>query len=115
MNCADFEVLFADYLDGNLDTQARTSVEEHIATCATCAAFAQDVRSAVEFIGHAETVEPPPELLTRIAFEIPRGREVKGWRAMLTPWAASDTPTPVRHGNGHDDSVVFHAGTIRGD
>ncbi len=86
MNCVDFEVVYADYLDGTLDAPVRRSVEDHMAECQACAAFAADIRSALDFLEHVEVVEPPPELLTRIAFEIPRGREIKGWRSYLKPW-----------------------------
>ena len=88
MNCADFEVLFADYLDGTLDAGSRVSVEQHQRECSACAAFAADVSGAVAFLERAEDVEPPPELLTKITFEIPRGPVVrqKGWKSYFRPW-----------------------------
>jgi hypothetical protein len=87
MNCADFEVLLCDYLDRTLDTDQRHAIEEHQQQCASCAEFARDVAGAVAFMERAETVEPPPELLTRITFEIPSGgQQKKGWRSMFGGW-----------------------------
>jgi Putative zinc-finger len=87
MNCADFEVLLCDYLDGTLDAAQRHAIEEHQRTCASCAEFARDVMGAVAFMERAETIEPPVELLTRITFEIPTGgQEKKGWRSLFGGW-----------------------------
>jgi hypothetical protein len=87
MTCADFEVLLCDYLDGTLDAAQRQAIEEHQRECASCAEFARDVAGAVAFIERAEVVEPPPELLTRITFEIPAGgQQKKGWRSLFFGW-----------------------------
>jgi hypothetical protein len=87
MNCADFEVLLCDYLDGTLDSAQQHAVEEHQRQCASCAEFARDVAGAVAFMERAEEIEPPPDLLTRITFEIPSGgQHKKGWRSMFGGW-----------------------------
>jgi hypothetical protein len=86
MTCADFEVLFCDYLDGTLDARQRRDIEEHRDSCAHCRALAQDVAAAVGFIERAATVEPPPELLTKITFDIPTGGAKRGWRSWATGW-----------------------------
>jgi hypothetical protein len=97
MTCAEFEVLLCDYLDGTLDAAERQSLEAHRDQCAGCRQFALDVAGAMAFIERAADVEPPPELLTRIAFEIPTGRShatkrpgllslIAGWfRPVLQP------------------------------
>jgi hypothetical protein len=88
MNCADFEVLYCDYLDGTLDAAQRSAVEEHQRHCVSCAELAADAAGAVAFIERAGSVEPPAELLTRITFEIPAGTQqpAKGWRSFLGGW-----------------------------
>lgn len=87
MNCADFEILYADYLDGTLDAQGRTAIEQHQRECVGCAEFARDVSGVVAFFDRVPPVEPPPELLTRISFEIPQGGlSDKGWRSVFGPW-----------------------------
>ena len=88
MNCADFEILYADYLDDSLSGIERDAVEQHLRECASCRSFAADVSGAVSFLRRVEEIQPPPELLTRISFEIPRGGPVvrTGWRSYLRPW-----------------------------
>lgn len=70
MNCAELEIPLCDYLDGALYGERKAEVEAHLAECASCASLAKDAQAAVEFIGRAEVVEPPPELLTRILFDL---------------------------------------------
>jgi len=71
MNCADIEILLCDYVDGTLRGAQKSAVEEHLAGCASCKEFVQDASGAVEFMSRAANVEPPPELLTRLLFELP--------------------------------------------
>lgn len=82
MNCAELDVLLCDYIDGTLAASERGLVEAHLASCASCAALAQDMRGAVAFIERAAVVEPPGELLTRILHDIPGrglGKENSFW------------------------------------
>jgi len=71
MNCADIETLLCDYVDGTLHGAQRSAVEEHLAACASCKEFVQDATGAVEFMSRAADVEPPPELMTRLLFNLP--------------------------------------------
>ncbi len=73
MNCADVEILLADYVDGTLRGDALSALEAHLAGCAACAELARDSAGAVEFIERAAVVEAPPELVTRILFELTAG------------------------------------------
>src|SRR5947209_7338423 len=92
MNCADFENLLADYVDGNLAETQRRAVEEHTASCAACREFMRDVSGAVAFLKRADQVVPPPELVTRIAYQAPIGRtrepfEPEGvWSKVSAAW-----------------------------
>jgi anti-sigma factor RsiW len=81
MNCADFEILLCDYMDGTLESSRKQEFEEHLRECATCAEMARDVQGAVAFIERAEEVQMPPELLTRITFAIPASKAPKGFRS----------------------------------
>src|SRR5260370_10645920 len=74
MTCAEFEILFCDYVDGLLREPGKTALEVHLGACAACAELAKEVRGAVAFIGRAEKVEPPAELVTRILHDIPTVR-----------------------------------------
>jgi hypothetical protein len=74
VDCAQFEVLLADYLDGTLPESQRIEVEQHAADCAGCRELLADVQGAVGFLKASEEVVPPPELITRIANHAPTGR-----------------------------------------
>jgi hypothetical protein len=71
LNCADIEILLCDYVDGTLHTAQKSALEEHLAGCAACRELAADASGAVEFISRAADVEPPPELMTRLMFQLP--------------------------------------------
>jgi anti-sigma factor RsiW len=73
MNCADLEVLLTDYLEGALRHEQSSAVECHLNECALCRELAEDASSALAFMERAATVEPPPELVTRILYEITSG------------------------------------------
>jgi hypothetical protein len=91
MTCAEFEVLLADWLDGALPEASRGDFEQHLVNCRACAAMAQDARSAMAFLERVPSVEPPPELLTRIAFELAgcQERPVAGPLGQLRGWLQS--------------------------
>ena len=73
MTCADFEILLADYVDGTLHGEQKSAVESHLAECGDCAELARDAAGAVAFMERAAIVEAPPELVTRILFEVTNG------------------------------------------
>ena len=82
MRCAEFEILYCDYLDGLLRDPEKSALEEHLESCAACAELAADIRGAVSFMERVPVVEPPGELLTRILHEIPSAKpapERRSW------------------------------------
>jgi anti-sigma factor RsiW len=87
MNCADIEILLADYVDGNIRGEQKSALERHLAECPDCAELARDAAGAVAFMERAAVVEAPPELVTRILFEIsdgPSRKEAKaGWASRI--------------------------------
>jgi hypothetical protein len=74
MNCGEFEVLLADYLDDTLSPEQRAAIEHHLSACIGCRALLEDCSAAVKFLKRADDVTPPPELITRIAYGAPIGR-----------------------------------------
>ncbi|MEK7407144.1 MAG: zf-HC2 domain-containing protein [Acidobacteriota bacterium] len=87
MNCADLEALICDYVDGTLRAPERELVERHLAACAACRELAGDCAAAVGFIERAAAVEPPPELVTRILFQIPTRHHTRAQRlAGVSRW-----------------------------
>ena len=73
MTCAEIEILIADYVDGTLAADQKSALESHLSTCASCAELAQDSKTAVAFMERASEVTAPPELVTRILFEVTSG------------------------------------------
>jgi hypothetical protein len=74
MNCAEFESILADYIDGTLGSAQSAAVEEHASSCAACSEFIADVKGGVSFLKRAGEVPVPPALVTRIAYLAPIGR-----------------------------------------
>jgi hypothetical protein len=73
MNCADFEILLADHLDGTLPASSGAAFEEHAKSCAACGQLMSDAKGAVTFLERVPQVEAPPQLVTRLLFEISAG------------------------------------------
>jgi hypothetical protein len=73
MTCADIEILLADYQDGTLAVDQKSAVEIHLSSCKACEELASDVAGAMAFMERASDVTAPPELVTRILFEISSG------------------------------------------
>jgi len=92
MNCAEFEILLADYLDGTLAPEGRAAVEQHASACLGCRELLNDAAGALTFLKHADEVVTPSELITRIAYQAPIGRtrhpfEKQGaWSRLATKW-----------------------------
>lgn len=73
MTCADVEILLAEYVEGNLHGEQKSAVEEHVKICAECAELARDASEAVAFMERSAAVDAPPELVTKILYEITDG------------------------------------------
>src|SRR5579883_2044396 len=73
MTCSDLELLLAEYVDGTIHGEQKSAIEQHLAECAECAALARDAAAAVAFISRAAEVQAPPELVTRLIFEVTNG------------------------------------------
>jgi hypothetical protein len=85
-NCAEFEILLCDAVDGTLRGEQQLAFASHRQSCAACNELATDVLGATAFIERAAEVHPPKELLTRILFETSANKPVKsstGWLAAL--------------------------------
>jgi anti-sigma factor RsiW len=74
MKCTEFESILADYLDGTLSNTERAALELHAAECAPCGEFMAEVTGGAAALKNLEPVDPPPALVTRIAFQAPLGR-----------------------------------------
>jgi anti-sigma factor RsiW len=81
VNCTDVEILLADYVDQTLRTEEKSALEAHLAGCTACAEMARDAAGAVAFMERAAVADAPPELVTRILFELTAGPS----RAVIKP------------------------------
>ncbi len=86
MDCAEFEIILADYLDGTLPEPARAAFEAHKASCAECAAMAEDAGAAVAFMERAEVVQAPAALVGRVLHATNSGWELKLRGAGVRGW-----------------------------
>jgi len=71
MNCAELEISICDYVDGTLTPALKAEVTRHLDQCPACAELARDSAAAVAFMESAASVEPPPELITKILYDAP--------------------------------------------
>ncbi|MEO5925508.1 MAG: anti-sigma factor [Bryobacteraceae bacterium] len=85
LNCADVEELLADYVDQTLLDRDVADLKAHFATCPECAALAADAMAAVNFMERAAVVEPPPQLVNKILFEI--GNNKSGHEIVKPPFS----------------------------
>ena len=91
MNCYELETLLCDYVDGTLRTAHKTEVEAHLAQCPNCAEMARDAAAVAALASRAAEVEAPPELVTRILYDLAANREKamekrRGRLAVLGQW-----------------------------
>jgi anti-sigma factor RsiW len=90
INCAEFEILLADSLDGALALpgreRERNEFEQHLKSCEACAEMAEEVRSAVGFMEIAAEPELPRELVGRILQATNAGWELKLRSPGLRGW-----------------------------
>ena len=86
LNCEQFEILLADYIDGTLDAAVREDFVHHLETCAACAAYAADAQSAVSFMEIAAEVEPPAALTNKILEATHEGWDFKLRASGIRGW-----------------------------
>jgi len=66
MQCAEFDVLLTEALDGVLKGERRESFETHKATCATCSALFEESSRGLAWLREVEEVAPPKNLVHNI-------------------------------------------------
>ena len=66
MNCAEFEALLAEGLDGALAGGTRARFDEHRAACADCGPLYTDAGAGLGWMKSLEEVEPPRNLVRNI-------------------------------------------------
>jgi hypothetical protein len=66
MQCAEFDALMSDALDGTLSNGKMASFEQHKSACATCRAMFAEADSGLNWLKTLDEVEPPSNLVHNI-------------------------------------------------
>jgi hypothetical protein len=66
IQCAEFDALLAEAIDGDLTGQMREDFERHKAGCAACGKLFAEVTSGLAWIEQVEDIEPPWNLVHNI-------------------------------------------------
>jgi hypothetical protein len=73
VNCARVRSHLGDHLEGDLDLQSRTRVDEHLGRCANCAREISELRSTVGLLRSLPAPQPPAELASEVMRRIGAG------------------------------------------
>jgi hypothetical protein len=91
MRCKKAKKLISDYIDGELDSSQRSSLEDHLEECEECRKFMEDTQRIAHTAQELEAGSPSPYVWTRIkhglkaqspSYEAPRKR-VWRWSPQL--------------------------------
>jgi hypothetical protein len=88
-NCAEFEILLCDAVDGTLRGEQQAAFDVHRQSCAACNELAADVLGVTAFMERVADVEPPKELLTKILFETSGAKAAKVASPARSGWLGS--------------------------
>jgi len=66
MRCKKAKKLISDYIDGELDSFLRSSLEEHLEACEECQKFMEEYKSITQTAQELEAGSPSPYVWTRI-------------------------------------------------
>jgi len=63
LTCREMVELVTDYLEGRLDDSGRERFEAHVAECAACTLYIEQMRMTIAALGHIppETISPEAE------------------------------------------------------
>ena len=63
VSCQELVELASDYLDGTLSPRLHHAVDRHLATCANCPIYVDQLRATVRLLGALRSSDVPTELL----------------------------------------------------
>lgn len=90
MNCDRVQLLFSDYLEGELQPEVKKELEAHLSACPDCARLLEATRSLASEWPRLPEIEPPAGLIQKL-YLIPEtaSRPKKawsfGWKFWLSP------------------------------
>jgi anti-sigma factor RsiW len=62
LSCRELVELATDYLEGALPEAERARFEAHLAHCAGCETYLEQVRATIALVGATRGLDEPPEL-----------------------------------------------------
>lgn len=92
MQCAEFEAMLTDALDGTLSNADQARFQDHLAACSNCEPVFQEAQAGLKWLSalREDEVEPPARMVENIlratigTSPIPRtANETKSWRERL--------------------------------
>jgi len=92
-NCEQVWREISNYVDGEVDTALRQTMEEHFQSCKRCTSVLAGMRNVVQLYGDERMLEVPAgfsrRLEKRLASDVAvRGKRWSSWSAWLVPMAA---------------------------
>jgi anti-sigma factor RsiW len=66
VNCSDFLKELTDYLDGALDENTKSELDEHLAWCHDCFVICNTTQKTIEIYRESELYELPDDLRDRL-------------------------------------------------
>ncbi len=64
--CRTYFALLSDYIDGELDPEARQALEAHLEKCTVCSQCLLSLKRSIELYHDASGQEAPPEVVARL-------------------------------------------------
>jgi len=88
MNCADFNNMMSEYLDGELPTEERDRFDAHIQSCAACRREMTALLEAQRLLAaNLPQLEPAPSLWSTVAAALPEAGARNWWDFLrIRPW-----------------------------
>lgn len=86
MNCARFETLLSDYMDGALDGRVRSAMDQHRQECSACSSLLREVASLRRELAHFPEVPVREELIERVLLQTTgKPEKLSFWQGLVLP------------------------------
>lgn len=86
MNCREVKKFLGDYIDGSLDKNLKTSLQEHLKTCKGCASELVELKKYFNDVRSLRKIPAPENFLEKIHERLESGKRFKKMlRALFTP------------------------------
>lgn len=66
MECRDIREKLSAYIDGEISSQEKARIDEHLKACRKCKGAFADLKKALHYVQNLEEIEPPPWLTGKV-------------------------------------------------